>query len=164
MNNITLFRAAARCLIVLQLLLIMSPVSRLSAATLTPAVPDPQVSASLSRSPFSSDRQDDDSADLPYSSAMMEGAGLLTAGNTPDAAASLAAGEASGALQAWLRQYGSARIQLNVDRHGNWSHSSGDLLLTLYDNQRSMLFVQGEIRKPDDWLTDNLGWGVRTFW
>lgn len=90
--------------------------------------------------------------------------GFLAHNPGGDAAASMATGEASGALQQWLGRFGTARIQLNMDRHGNWSHSSGDLLVPLYDNGQSLLFVQGGIRKPSDRLTGNLGYGVRTFW
>ncbi|WP_277973321.1 Ig-like domain-containing protein [Pantoea agglomerans] len=90
--------------------------------------------------------------------------GFLAHNPGSDAAASMATGEASGALQQWLGRFGTARIQLNMDRHGNWNHSSGDLLVPLYDNGQSLLFFQGGIRRPSDRLTGNLGYGVRTFW
>lgn len=89
---------------------------------------------------------------------------MLTSGHAADSARSLAVGEASAGLQQWLNGFGTAHIQLNMDRHGSWSHSSGDLLVPLYDNGRSLLFVQGGIRNPSDRLTGNLGYGVRTFW
>jgi adhesin/invasin len=109
----------------------------------------------------SSSVQDDT---LPYSGVMSQGASMLSSGHAADSARSLAVGEASAGLQQWLSDFGTARIQLNMDRHGSWSHSSGDLLFPLYDNGRSLLFVQGGIRKPSDRLTGNLGYGVRTFW
>ncbi|MBF7997452.1 Ig-like domain-containing protein [Rahnella laticis] len=122
------------------------------------------------RSPFSIDHEDGNENNnnglqpLPYSSQLTQGARMLAGGNASDAGRSLAAGEASGALQGWLGQFGTARIQIDVDRHGGWGHSSGDLLVPLYDNQRSLMFIQGGIRKPSDRLTGNLGYGVRTFW
>lgn len=101
---------------------------------------------------------------LPYDSELSRAAQMLSSGHTADSASSLAVGQAAGALQGWLGQFGTARIQLNVDRHGNWGHSSADLLVPLYDNQQSLMFIQTGIRKPNDRLTGNLGYGVRTFW
>lgn len=118
-------------------------------------------------SPFSADRNDTSAQQktvLPYSSAMRQGAQILASGNVSDSARSLAVGTVSGEFQQWLSQFGTARIQLDMDRYGHWNHSSGDLLVPLYDNQRSLLFAQGGIRKPSDRLTANLGLGVRTFW
>lgn len=120
-------------------------------------------------SPFSVDRQNNRQSDdvgevLPYSTTLSQGARMLATGNTADSARSLAVGAASGKLQQWLSQFGTARIELNMDRHGSWSHSSGDLLVPLYDNREYLLFVQGGMRNPADRLTGNLGLGVRTFW
>ncbi|MDK9605328.1 Ig-like domain-containing protein [Lelliottia wanjuensis] len=71
---------------------------------------------------------------------------------------------ASSSAQAWLSQFGTAKVQLNVDQDGNWDQSSLDLLVPLYDDKKSMLFSQFGLRKPDDRLTTNLGMGVRTFY
>lgn len=136
-----------------------------------PAVPVvfSQFAVAEPRSPFSVDRdthervQEQDEG-LPYSDIMTQGANMLSSGRASDSARSLAVGEASAGLQQWLNGFGTARIQLNMDRHGSWSHSSADLLVPLYDSEKSMFFVQGGIRKPSDRLTANLGWGVRTFW
>ncbi|MBA4823871.1 inverse autotransporter beta domain-containing protein [Pantoea ananatis] len=76
----------------------------------------------------------------------------------------MATSQAGAALQQWLSHFGTARVQLNMDRRGNWSHSNADLLVPLYDDCQSLLFMQGGIRKPSDRLTGNLGYGVRTFW
>lgn len=124
---------------------------------------------SAAASPFSVDRTSDNSMSqpddtLPFSSELSQSARILTSDNASESARSLAVGTASGQIQQWLNQFGTARIQLNMDRHGNWDHSSGDLLIPVYDNQHSLLFFQGGIRKPDDRLTGNLGMGVRTFW
>lgn len=120
-------------------------------------------------SPFQVDRQNNSQSNepgyvLPYSATLSQGARMLAAGNTIDSTRSLAVGAASGELQQWLSQFGTARIELNMDRHGSWGHSSGDLLVPLYDSRESLLFVQGGMRKPSDRLTGNLGLGVRTFW
>lgn len=136
--------------------------------TLLPASMSMSVGAE-SPSPFSIDRQNEDAissqdSPLPYSPTLTQGASMLASGHMADSARSLAVGEASAEFQRWLGRFGTARIQLNMDRHGNWGHSSGDLLVPLYDNGQSLLFVQGGIRKPSDRLTGNLGYGVRTFW
>ena len=119
------------------------------------------------KSPFSVDQtkeNNDSPLAFPTSSEMSQAAQALFSEHPGDAARSMTAGEASGALQQWLSNFGTARIQLDMDRHGNWSRSSGDLLIPLYDNQKSLLFIQGGARKPSDRLTGNLGYGVRTFW
>lgn len=71
---------------------------------------------------------------------------------------------ASSSAQAWLSQFGTAKVQLNVDEDGNWDQSSLDLLVPLYDDKKAMLFSQFGLRKPDDRLTTNIGMGVRTFY
>lgn len=128
-----------------------------------------QSAAAEPRSPFSVDRHTDEPSSvqddsLPYSDIMTQGAGMLSSGYASDSARSLIVGKASAGLQQWLNGFGTARVQLNMDRHGSWSHSSGDLLVPFYDNGHALLFAQGGIRKPSDRLTTNLGWGVRTFW
>jgi adhesin/invasin len=75
-----------------------------------------------------------------------------------------ATSSASSSAQAWLSQFGTAKVQLNVDEDGHWDQSSLDLLVPLYDDKKAMLFSQFGLRKPDDRLTTNLGMGVRTFY
>lgn len=77
---------------------------------------------------------------------------------------SLASGYAASAVQGWLQQYGSARVQLNVDKDGNWDNSAIDLFAPLYDNKESLLFIQPGFRAPDGRITGNIGAGVRTFY
>ncbi len=51
-----------------------------------------------------------------------------------DAAASMARGMATGeALQQWLSHFGTARVQLNADKHLSLRDSQFDLLMPLYD-------------------------------
>jgi len=101
---------------------------------------------------------------LLYSDVLSQSVRMLTSGHVADSARSLAVGEASAGLQQWLNGFGTARIQLNMDRHGSWSRSSGDLLVPLYDNDQSLLFLQSGVRNPSDRLITNLGYGIRTFW
>ncbi|WP_246840018.1 inverse autotransporter beta domain-containing protein, partial [Hafnia sp. HMSC23F03] len=79
-------------------------------------------------------------------------------------AKSTATGYASSSAQQWLSQFGTARVQLNVDDNGNWDDSAIDFLAPLYDNKKSMLFTQLGMRAPDGRVTGNLGMGVRTFY
>lgn len=124
----------------------------------------------LPSSPFSIEQPIDDYSEeskndvQPYVDIISEGGRILASGNTTNYARSLASGAASARLQQWLVQFGTARVQFNTDRYGGWGHSTADLLVPLYDNQQSLLFVQGGIRKPSDRLTGNLGTGIRTFW
>ena len=75
-----------------------------------------------------------------------------------------AAGYAASSAQTWLNQFGTARIQLNVDENGNWDDSAFDFLAPLYDNKKSLLFTQLGLRAPDGRTTGNIGMGVRTFY
>lgn len=100
---------------------------------------------------------------LPYSSRIGTIATSLTEGDLSNTARSAVTGRASELFQQWMSDAGTARIQLDVDRNGRWDNSSGDLLFPLFDNEKSLLFIQGGLRKPSDRLTGNLGGGVRTF-
>lgn len=75
-----------------------------------------------------------------------------------------ATSSASSSVQSWLSQFGTAKVQLNVDEEGHWDQSSLDWLIPLYDNQKSILFSQLGLRAPDNRVTTNLGMGVRTFY
>jgi adhesin/invasin len=125
-------------------------------------------SQSSVKSSFSNDwpnayRSDDSSDSLPFSGPLSQGARILASHHTSDSARALAVRSTSAEIQQWLNQFGTAHIQLNVDRYGNWGQSRGDLLIPIYDNQHYLLFVQGGVGKPSDRLTGNLGFGVRTF-
>ncbi|WET42308.1 inverse autotransporter beta domain-containing protein [Citrobacter enshiensis] len=79
------------------------------------------------------------------------------------AATSVATGYASSSVQQWLSQFGTARVQLNVDENGNWDDSSIDFLAPLYDNKKSMLFTQLGLRAPDGRVTGKYGDGGAYF-
>lgn len=74
-----------------------------------------------------------------------------------------ATSQASASVEQWLRHFGTARVQLNVDQNGNWDQSAIDVLTPLYDNTKSLLFTQFGLRAPNDRFTGNMGFGVRTF-
>ncbi|WP_411704711.1 inverse autotransporter beta domain-containing protein [Edaphovirga cremea] len=80
-----------------------------------------------------------------------------------DSAKSLSAGYVSDSAEKWLNQFGTARVQLNVDDNGNWDDSSFDFLAPVYNTEQQMFFTQLGLRAPDGRITGNLGMGVRAF-
>lgn len=78
-------------------------------------------------------------------------------------AKAMAVGKAASDAEKWLNQFGTARLDLNVDNDGNWDQSSFDMLLPLYDNAKSVWFTQFGLRAPDGRVTSNIGSGVRTY-
>ncbi|WP_336241790.1 inverse autotransporter beta domain-containing protein, partial [Citrobacter freundii] len=84
-----------------------------------------------------------------------------------DAAASMAKGMVTGAasteVQKWLSQFGTARIQLDVDKDFSLKNSQLDLLLPLHEQKDGLLFTQGSFHRTDDRNQVNLGVGYRWF-
>ncbi|PKH18446.1 invasin, partial [Enterobacterales bacterium CwR94] len=89
--------------------------------------------------------------------------------NSPngDAAASMArsmaTGEASGAVQQWLGQFGTARVQLDADKNLSLKNSQFDLLVPLYDQGKMLAFTQSSLHRTDGRTQANLGAGLRHF-
>ncbi|MHA4830492.1 Ig-like domain-containing protein [Enterobacter ludwigii] len=126
---------------------------------------------SHNNSPFSADHASveapPDDPFLPYSDTLSRVATTLSSDSSDDVvttARSVAAGYMSSSAQQWLNQFGTARIQLNVDSDGNWDESAFDFLVPLYDNKKSVLFTQLGLRAPDGRVTGNMGVGIRTFY
>ncbi|WP_238399416.1 inverse autotransporter beta domain-containing protein [Photorhabdus bodei] len=66
--------------------------------------------------------------------------------------------------QKWLSQFGTAKINLNVDHHGHLDESSVDLLVPFYDDKDHWLvYSQYGYRHKDSRDTVNLGVGTRLF-
>ncbi|MQL47465.1 adhesin [Photorhabdus khanii] len=66
--------------------------------------------------------------------------------------------------QKWLSQFGTAKINLNVDHHGRLDESSVDLLIPFYDDKDHWLvYTQYGYRHKDSRNTVNLGVGTRLF-
>jgi adhesin/invasin len=78
-------------------------------------------------------------------------------------ARSQAGATSSAAVLQWLSQFGTARVQLGMDDRFSLGESAADVLIPLYDNQKSMLFTQVGGRRKDQRLTLNAGVGVRLF-
>lgn len=79
------------------------------------------------------------------------------------AARGIATGEASGQIQRWLSQFGTARVQIDANEHLSLKNSQLDLLVPLYDQKEQLLFTQGSIHRTDDRTQANLGLGLRHF-
>lgn len=84
-----------------------------------------------------------------------------------DAAASMARGMASGAasseIQQWLSRLGTARVQLDTNKHFSLKNSQFDLLVPLYEQKDSLVFTQASLHRTDDRTQSNLGMGYRWF-
>lgn len=119
-------------------------------------------------SPFSVDRSSSklpaDKGFAPYSSELSTAASAVSNANPAMAGASLVTGHAANTVEQWLNQFGTARVQLNVDDQGNWDNSALDFLAPVYNSKKAMLFTQLGMRAPDGRVTGNLGAGVRTFY
>ncbi|PHM59235.1 inverse autotransporter beta domain-containing protein [Xenorhabdus sp. KK7.4] len=96
--------------------------------------------------------------------------GLLSSSSSQltEQAKSYALGRVNGAInsevQEWLSQFGTARVNLSLDRKGKLHNSSLDLLFPLYDNKIDWLvFSQLGYRNKDSRNTVNLGFGSRYF-
>lgn len=92
---------------------------------------------------------------------------FLSTNPNGDAASSMArgmaTGEASGHLQQWLSQFGTARVQLNADKKFSLENSGLDLLIPWYEKENKLLFTQASLHETDDRLQSNLGAGLRWF-
>ena len=116
-------------------------------------------------SPFAVDRDDDGARQVAR---VASNAGTLLGSSDKVAAAGdqvrgLAVGEVNQEINQWLQRYGTARVQANVDHHGNLEGSQLDMLLPLYDDPANMVFTQYGLRRIDKRTTANLGVGYRHF-
>lgn len=86
-----------------------------------------------------------------------------TGGDATGMARSAATGALTSSVEEWLSQFGTARVQLNLDDKFKTSGSEADLLVPLYDDKSTILFTQLGFRHKDDRSTGNLGLGARHF-
>ncbi|WP_173581542.1 inverse autotransporter beta domain-containing protein, partial [Winslowiella iniecta] len=94
-------------------------------------------------------------------------AALLSEQDSTAAVSGMARSAATGALNnevsGWLNQFGTARIQLNLDDKFTLNGSQADVLLPLYENDSALLFTQLGLRRLEQRTTGNLGLGARAF-
>ncbi|HGI5914120.1 TPA: YrIlm family inverse autotransporter adhesin [Yersinia enterocolitica] len=123
-------------------------------------------------SPFSVDNDKtntdrDTSPERALAGYAQTGATALASGDVAQSAAQMARSsvnnEFNSSAQQWLSQFGTARVQMNVNEDFHLDGSAVDVLVPLYDNQSSILFTQLGARNKDSRNTLNIGAGVRTF-
>lgn len=99
-------------------------------------------------------------------SGAMAAGNLLSADDKARSAASAARSALSSAANQsatdWLNQFGSARVQLNINENFKLDNSELDVLVPVYENQETTLFTQLGVRNKDSRNTGNIGAGVRT--
>ncbi|MBT9428382.1 inverse autotransporter beta domain-containing protein [Candidatus Symbiopectobacterium endolongispinus] len=119
------------------------------------------------RSPFSIDNQQPVETENRLESQAVAGATMLSSKNTAKSAEQMALSAANSEInnsaQQWLSQYGTARVQLNVNDDFKFDGSAVDVLVPLKDNNKNMLFTQLGARNKDSRNTLNAGIGYRTF-
>ncbi|PVZ83715.1 hypothetical protein C9426_25220 [Serratia sp. S1B] len=119
------------------------------------------------RSPFSVDNQPNLTTENKLAGYAMSGGTVLASGNVTQsaqqAARSIATQAVNDAAQQWFNQFGTARVQLNVNQDFHLDGSAIDVLLPWYDNQKNLLFTQLGARHKDGRNTVNAGAGFRTF-
>lgn len=137
-----------------------------SMATAGSEKPIQQPDAPRTASVFSAD-QAPAASDTALARYAQTGAAALASGDVAKSGERLlrsaANNEFNSAAQQWLSQFGTARVQMNVNDDFHLEGSALDVLVPLYDNQTSLLFTQLGARNKDSRNTVNIGAGVRTF-
>ncbi|WON75741.1 Ig-like domain-containing protein [Serratia sp. UGAL515B_01] len=96
-------------------------------------------------------------------------AGVLSSNDAAQSAESMARGivtsKGNQEVEQWLNQFGSSKVQLNLDDKMNLNGSQVDALFALEDTPSALLFSQMGVRvhEDDNDLTVNLGVGKRHF-
>ncbi|WP_155490984.1 YrIlm family inverse autotransporter adhesin [Yersinia pseudotuberculosis] len=120
-------------------------------------------------SPFSVDNNKDNTLSVENTLAghAVAGATALSNGDVAKSGErmvrSAASNEFNNSAQQWLSQFGTARVQLNINDDFHLDGSAADVLIPLYDNEKSIIFTQLGARNKDSRNTVNMGAGVRTF-
>lgn len=82
---------------------------------------------------------------------------------TASMARGMAMGEATKEVQAWMSQFGTARVQLDADQHFSLKNSQFDLLIPLYEQLDWLAFTQGSFHRTDSRTQANVGLGARRY-
>lgn len=80
-----------------------------------------------------------------------------------DIALGKVSGEAGNKLQQWMSNFGTAQVQLNVDKDLSLQNSQLDLLVPIYDEAEQLVFTQFSLHRTDERTQSNLGFGFRHF-
>ncbi|HGM5307322.1 TPA: inverse autotransporter beta domain-containing protein, partial [Serratia marcescens] len=133
-----------------------------------PMAPLPKVvwESDKKASPHSTPASDNE-AERRVASWASRAGGVLSSNPNGDVLAAQARGMATGAagmeVQQWLSQFGTARVQLDADKHFSLKNSQLDLLVPLHDQQDWLTFAQGSLHRTDGRVQANLGTGFRRF-
>ena len=110
---------------------------------------------------------DDDAENLKLAGMASQAGAFLSQDPNGDAAASMARGMASGAasseIQQWLSRFGTARVQLDTNKHFSLKNYQFDLLVPLHEQKDRLVFTQASLHRTDDRTQSNLGMGYRWF-
>ncbi|MDX7989398.1 invasin, partial [Xenorhabdus sp. 12] len=71
--------------------------------------------------------------------------------------------KANGEIEQWLRKFGHARVQLNLDKKFSLAGSQFDGLFPLWEQKENLIFNQSSLHKTDGRTQVNLGLGWRYF-
>ncbi|ECG8633870.1 invasin, partial [Salmonella enterica subsp. salamae] len=71
---------------------------------------------------------------------------------------------ATAEIQKWLSQWGTTRVQVNLDRKLSLDENSIDTLIPIYNTEDNTFFTQFGIRNKNDRNVFNIGGGVRAIW
>lgn len=130
--------------------------------TFTPSVMAAETTAASGEPQRSASQAEQSTAD-----AATRLASILADGDSTKQASSIARGTAASAgneaLQKWFNQFGSAKVQLNLDEKLSLKGSQLDVLLPLTDSPDLLTFTQLGGRYIDDRVTLNFGLGQRHF-
>ncbi len=130
--------------------------------TFTPSVMAAETAAASDETQRSASQAEQSTAD-----AATRLASILADGDSAKQASSIARGTATSAgneaLQKWFNQFGSAKVQLNLDEKLSLKGSQLDVLLPLTDSPDLLTFTQLGGRYIDDRVTLNFGLGQRHF-
>ncbi|MBL5950324.1 inverse autotransporter beta domain-containing protein [Enterobacter asburiae] len=132
-----------------------------------PLTPLPEVRWNDARQISSPDEQNEDRQTQKIARYASQAGGFLANNPNDDAAVSMARGmvsdEAGSEIQQWLSRFGTARVQLGVNKNFSLKNSQLDLLMPLYDLDDKLVFTQGSLHRTDDRAQTNLGAGLRYF-
>ncbi|MGL4983607.1 MAG: inverse autotransporter beta domain-containing protein, partial [Plesiomonas sp.] len=92
-----------------------------------------------------------------------QAATTLASGSAVSSLRSAAVSQANQSVEEWLKQYGTAKVSINVDSDFNLTDSEADLLVGLNDTPETFSFTQLGLRHKEDRTTVNAGVGQRHF-
>ncbi|MGL5101848.1 MAG: inverse autotransporter beta domain-containing protein, partial [Plesiomonas sp.] len=92
-----------------------------------------------------------------------QAATTLASGSAVSSLRSAAVSQANQSVEEWLKQYGTAKVSINVDSDFNLTDSETDLLVGLNDTPETFSFTQLGLRHKEERTTVNVGVGQRHF-